>query len=272
MEVLYRRLSDQAPQMDIHPPQGCMTFIAWASVENAIHQYDAHGKALLKEIHLQLPAAVLGIFVSAHPGVVIPNPILPRGFDGALAQVHFQILRNPVTFKEGDPLCSLFLIPSMVGGVRVREVESDPLKESRTLPEGRSMELICASRTFTESRHQQIMADLKTRREQRAADAQRAMRKGIREKITQVATEGRQIPEQIIEKYIDFIIQHRDHENQHYYHKYKILQFQTESARDGYLATLKDNGGYTLYRKAQEVWAGLYYGFLTEANIKNPFD
>ncbi len=268
MEVLYQRLSDRAPQIDIDPQQGCIHFIAWEAEENTISKYD-DGKALLKEIHLRLPAAVLGICVSAHPGVVIPNPILPNGFDGALAQVQFQTLRNPVGFKEGTPLCSLFLMPSMTGGVRVREVESDSLKEK--IPEGLPMELICASRTFTASRHEHIMADLKARREQQVADEKRAIREEVRQKIKQIAREGSQIPEAIIEKYIDFIIQRGDHENRHYYHHYKIFQFLTESELDEYLATIKDTGGYTLYRKYKETWAGLYYGFLTEANIKNPF-
>jgi hypothetical protein len=269
-EVLYQRLSDRAPQIDIDPQQGCIHFIAWEVGESAISKYDDHGKALLKEIHLQLPAAVLGIFVSAHPGVVIPNPILPSGFNGALAQIRFQTLRNLVGFKEGTPLCSLFLMPSMMGGVRVREVESDSLKER--IPQGLPMELICASRTFTASRHEHIMADLKARREQQVADEKRAIREEVRQKIKHVPIEGRQIPEEIIEKYIDFIIQRGDHEDRHYYHSYKILEFLTESELDEYLTTIKDTGGYTLYRKYKEAWAGLYYGFLTEANIKNPFD
>ena len=116
------------------------------------------------------------------------------------------------------------------------------------------------------------MADLKARREQQVADAKRAIREEVRQKIKQVAREGRQIPEAIIEKYIDFIIQRGDREDRHYYHHYKIFQFLNESELDGYLATIKDNSGYTLYRKYKETLDGLYYGFLTEVNIKNPFD
>lgn len=272
IEILYRRLSDQAPQIDINPQQGCIEFIAWNSKENSIDKYDHHGKALLKAIYLRLPASVFGFFVSANPCVVIPNPILPSGFDGALAQAKFQIWQSKAEFKEGDPICSLFLMPSMAGGVRIREVEKDQLNESPTMQQGSSMELICASRTFTESRHQQIMADIQAHREQQVTDTQRAMRRKIREKIQLVARDGSQIPEEMIEKYIDLIIKSGDYGDRYYYHKYKILQFLTESSLDTYLGTFKDNSSYMMYRKCKEKFAEMHYGFLTEAKIINPFD
>lgn len=272
IEILCRRLSDQAPKIDINPQQGCIDFIAWNSEENSIDKYDHHGKALLKKIHLRLPVSVFGFFVSANPCVVIPNPILPSGFDGALAQVKFQVWQSETTFNEGDPICSLFLMPSIAGGVRVREVEKDQLNESLIIQEVSSMELICASQTFTESRHQQIMADIQTRREQQSADARCAMRRKIREKIQLVARDDSQIPEQMIEKYIDLIIKRGDHEDRYYYHNFKILQFPTEQSLDSYFVTFKDNSGYTIYQKYKEEYAEMYYGFLTEADIKNPFD
>lgn len=275
LEIIYQRLNENAPKLDIDPARGCIDFI----LNSPEHMSEFAECTPLSSAYLWMPMTTLGIVVPiiarARSAFFVANPIICPGFVGKLDNLRFHVIRNGFTIEKGQSICSLYLIPYSQSSFKIREIAANDTPPDCTIKEVISMELICSDGSFKTSRGQVIAAAQQAEKDREIAARQFELKTEIHQKIKITPIPGSQIPSELIERFLDSIIEHDHFDrslNPRFNYTYEIVQFSTDIALEERLAEAKDNAHYSHYDKEKLNYENLYYGFLIERSAKHPFD
>lgn len=297
--VIYQRLKDDAPEVDIDPQTNSIDIVA---IEPTLIHAEGDVLYLLSQLQLELPPSVYGFVTSTHPGVLISNNLVPPGFAGALTHIGFcsNASDRIRLFKAGDVICSVCLLHTRSAAIAVQErtlinqvmeslknasprfakhfAESPPTTPEP--PRGDGPGSLClhsgSGAVLHSSRIEALRTAIRTtirEKEQAVLDAAiQAHKDAIRARIT---FDSADITNAVINRCIDYIYDQKHYNAVDDYrafsiYDYRLEQFSDAQAAADKAASYKDCGHYWWYKTWLTEWQGLHYALIIQSTTRNP--